>query len=33
MKKIIILISAILSIIFITGCTNNDTIGNTEGEI
>lgn len=33
MKKIIILISGILSIIFITGCTNNDTIGNTEGEI
>ncbi|SFJ06734.1 hypothetical protein SAMN02910355_0859 [Terrisporobacter glycolicus] len=33
MKKIIILISGILSIIFITGCTNNDTIGNTEGQI
>lgn len=33
MKKTIILISAILSIIFITGCTNNDTIGNTEEEI
>ena len=30
MKKIIILINVILSLIFITGCTNNDIVLNTD---
>ena len=33
MKKIIININVILSLIFITGCTNNDTVLNTNEEI
>lgn len=33
MKKIIIFINIILSLIFITGCANNDTVLNTDEEI
>ena len=33
MKKIIILINVILSLIFITGCTNNDIVLNTDEEV